>query len=162
MRARLAILLAGTVALGGCAYGYGDYGPYGGLSVGLGYGSGYGGYYDGYYGGYGYGAYPYGPYGSYTNNLGYPYYGWYGDSYYPGTGIYVYDSYRRPHVWNDRQRRYWTDRRDRTLSTERTRNPQASERTVIREKGSGFDRTNRTEIRRDSDRPRKSDDRRPQ
>ena len=81
MRARLAILLAGTVALGGCAYGYGGYGPYGGLSVGLGYGSGYGDYYDGYYGGYGYGAYPYGPYGSYTNNLGYPYYGWYGDSY---------------------------------------------------------------------------------
>jgi hypothetical protein len=66
MRARLAILLAGAVALGGCAYGYGGYGsPYSGLSVGVGYGSGYGGYggYDSYYGGYpysGYGGYGYG------------------------------------------------------------------------------------------------------
>ncbi|HET8535134.1 MAG TPA: hypothetical protein VFL74_06250, partial [Sphingomicrobium sp.] len=78
MRARLAILLAGTVALGGCAYGYGDYGSYGGLSVGIGSGyGGYGGYYDPYYDGYGYGGYGY----------GYPsYYGWYGDYYYPGTG----------------------------------------------------------------------------
>ena len=33
-----------------------------------------------------------------------PYYGWYDDYYYPGTGIYVYDSYRRPRTWNDDQR----------------------------------------------------------
>jgi len=69
MRARLAILLGCTVALGGCAYGYGGYGPYGGMSVGVGYGSGYGGYG---YGGYG-GCYdPYSAAGGYG---GYDYYG---------------------------------------------------------------------------------------
>ena len=81
----------GAISLGGCAYdsygGYGGYGggygyaPYGGLSVGVGYG--------GYYGS---------PFG------------WYDDFYYPGTGIYVYDNYRRPHRWSDRQRTYWTQR----------------------------------------------------
>jgi hypothetical protein len=101
-----AIAIAAGIALGGCAYN-----PYGGLSVGVGYGSGYGGYgynpyYDGYYGGYspyGYGS-RYG-YGSYS-----PYFGWYDGFYYPGTGYYVYDSYRRPHRWTDRQRTYWQQR----------------------------------------------------
>jgi hypothetical protein len=90
-----ALALVGGVALGGCAYdtyggggGYG-YGPYSGLSVGVGYG-----------GGYGYGS----PY--YSDYYGSPF-GWYDDFYYPGTGIYVYDSYRRPRMWNDRERRYW-------------------------------------------------------
>jgi hypothetical protein len=137
MRARLAILLAGTVALGGCAYGYGGYGGYGsGLSVGIGYGSGYDGYYGGgYYGG----GYPYGGYGY---GYGDPYFGWYDDYYYPGTGYYVYDSYRRPHRWNRDQERYWTQKRERMQSAQRT----SRQRTTVRENWSGFDR------RRDRDR----------
>ncbi|WP_425230497.1 hypothetical protein [Sphingomonas sp.] len=39
------------------------------------------------------------------------YWGWYGDYYYPGTGVYVYDRYRRAHRWDDGQRRYWEGRR---------------------------------------------------
>ena len=95
-----AVATLGALVLGGCAYddyGYGGgYGyPYSGVSVGVGYGGGYG-YYGG---GYGYGG-MYSPFG------------WYDDFYYPGTGFYVYDSYRRPHRWNDYQRRYWTQRTD--------------------------------------------------
>jgi hypothetical protein len=115
MRSRLVFLILGSAALGGCAYGYGGYGsPYGGVSVAVGYGSGYGGYgYD--YGGYGYGS------GGYCSPYGYgsrygcvdPYWGWQGGFYYPGTGYYVYDRYRRPYRWNDRQRRYWSERRQR-------------------------------------------------
>jgi hypothetical protein len=90
----LGLIVAGGLALSACAYG--GYGRQGGISVGL--GSSYGGY--GYpYGGYGYG------YGS-------PYWGWYDGFYYPGTGFYVYDRFRRPYYWNDRYRRYWTERRD--------------------------------------------------
>lgn len=91
-----ALALLGGVSLAGCAsemYGPYGYGPYGGMSVGV----GYGGYY-----GYGYG-YPYG--------YGYDPFGWYGDFYYPGTGIYVYDRDRHRHEWNDDQRRYWENRR---------------------------------------------------
>ena len=97
----ISLLAAGALALGGCAYdtygspyGYG-YGPYSGLSVGVGYGSGY---YGG-YGGYG------GLYNSWSP------FGWYDDFYYPGSGIYVYDSYRRPRVWSSSQRNYWSSRR---------------------------------------------------
>ena len=94
-----AIALVAGVGLAGCAYG-----PYGGLGVGVGYGNGYGAYgYDPYYSGYS----PYG-YGSY--GYGSPYWGWNDGFYYPGTGYYVYDSYRRPHVWNSRQCSYWTSR----------------------------------------------------
>ena len=94
MRLSLISLAAGgALALGGCAYGYGGYG------YGYGYGDyGYGGYYD-------YGA-PYLGYG-----YGFDPFGWYGDYYYPGDGVYVYDSYRRPHVWNTEQQRYWSGRR---------------------------------------------------
>jgi len=89
------------------AYGYGSpyYGSsYGhsGISVGVGYGSGY--YGSPYYGGYGYG-WPY--------NGGYGYgspYGWYNNFYYPGTGSYVYDTYRQPHVMTTTQRQYWATR----------------------------------------------------
>ena len=95
----ISFLAAGALALGGCAYGdfgygggyYGGYG-YGGPYVGLGYSSGY-----------------YGPYGGY--GYGYDPFGWYGDYYYPGAGIYVYDSGHHRHVWNDSQRSYWTSRR---------------------------------------------------
>jgi len=86
----ISIMAAGALALGGCAYG--DYG----------YGMGYGGY----YGDYGYGTpyYGYG-YGSYDP------FGWYGDYYYPGVGIYVFDRDRHRHRWNADQQRYWSSRR---------------------------------------------------
>ncbi|WP_454278330.1 hypothetical protein [Sphingomonas sp. Marseille-Q8236] len=88
-----ALMAAGLLALGGCTDGYG----YSGVSVGSGFGGGYG---PGYYGGYG--GYGYAP----------SYYGWYNDFYYPGTGVYVYDRYRRPYRWNDGQRSYWEGRRN--------------------------------------------------
>ncbi|HEX8486214.1 hypothetical protein [Sphingomonas sp.] len=91
-----AIVLA--LGLGACTDGYG----YSGLAVGYngGYGDGYYGdpYYDAGYGG-GYGAY-----GGYAPS----YFGWYGDYYYPGTGVYVFDSNRRPYRWNNAQQRYWS------------------------------------------------------
>lgn len=89
-RKSLAAMFAGLMALGGCTDGYG----YSGVSVGAGYG---GGYAPGYYGG-GYGYAP-------------SYFGWYDNFYYPGTGVYVYDRYRRPYRWNDGQRAYWEGRR---------------------------------------------------
>ncbi|HEU4810063.1 MAG TPA: hypothetical protein VFS69_05335 [Sphingomicrobium sp.] len=156
MRTRLAILLAGSMALGGCAYGYGGYGsPYSGVSVGVGYGSGYGypgygyggygsygnygygGCYDPYSGAGGYGGYdPYGfPYGGYGyGSCGGSYWGWNNGYYYPGTGYYVYDSYRRPHVWSDSQKRYWSERVEKARRTEGTSNRR------LRENWSGFNR----------------------
>ena len=78
----LAALAAGT-ALASCVDdGYG----YGGMSAG--YGSA--GYYDG--------------------RLGDPYWGWYGDYYYPGTGAYVYDRNRHRVPWNADQQHYWQGR----------------------------------------------------
>jgi hypothetical protein len=101
MRLRLAAAaLAATFSLSACAYG-----GYPGVSVGYG---NYGGYNSGYYDPYAGGYSPYG-----YNNVGYGYggygsqYGWYDGYYYPGSGYYVYDQYRRPRVWNDRQRQYW-------------------------------------------------------
>ena len=87
--------LLGGLALmtSACSTGYGYSG------VGLGVGSG--GYYDDPYSGYGYGGYGYAP----------SYYGWNDAFYYPGTGVYVYDRYRRPYRWNDNQQRYWQQRR---------------------------------------------------
>lgn len=112
-----ALAIVAGVGLSGCAYG-----PYGGLGVGVGYGNGYndpyynsGGYYSGGYGypygsGYGYG-YPYGSGYGYPYGYGSSYYGWNNGYYYPGTGYYVYDRYRRPHRWSDAQRRYWERQR---------------------------------------------------
>ncbi|WP_448663583.1 hypothetical protein ACG3SL_02605 [Sphingomonas sp. CJ20] len=57
--------------------------------------------------GYGYG----GVRTSYNAAWGDPYWGWYGDYYYPGTGVYVYDRQRHRHRWNDGQRGYWEGRR---------------------------------------------------
>jgi hypothetical protein len=81
--------------------------------------AGYYGYGGDYYGGYGY---------------GYPYFGWYDNFYYPGAGVYVYDSYRRPHVMTTTQRTYWT-RRSPALRTGST--------TRVRENWSGFGRRGR-------------------
>jgi len=134
MRTRLALLAAAAATLGGCAdYGYGSYS---GLSVGLGYGGGYGGYYSPYDYGYGYSplGYGYSPF-DYGGWSGDPYFGWYGGGYYPGTGVYVYDSYRRPHRWNDQQRRYWSQRQQSVTTTATTRNYQ---RPQFRENWSGF------------------------
>jgi hypothetical protein len=99
VRLRTAVLLV-AAGLGLSACGYDRYGyGYGGLSVG--YGSA--GYCD-----------PYWDDCYYGRGGGYdPWYGWYGDYYYPGFGIYVYDRYRRPHRWNDDHRRYWEGRRSR-------------------------------------------------
>jgi hypothetical protein len=112
-----------ALALGGCAYGYGDNG-YGYGDNGYGYGDyGYG-YNSPYYGAYGYG-------------YGAPYYGWYGDSYYPGVGFTVYDSYRRPRRWNDRERNYWSGRQ-RMVTRSGTRTM------AVRPNWSGFNRRSRT------------------
>ena len=111
-----ALALVSGITLGGCAYGYDPYGYGGGISVGYGnygYGSGYGygaygpfGYYDPRYGGY------YDPRYRYGGYYGSPF-GWYGNYYYPGSGIYVYDRYRTRYVWSDSQRRYWRERHNR-------------------------------------------------
>ena len=122
MRMRIStLLIAGSaLALGGCAYGD--------VGLGLGYGSPYSsyGYGSPYYGGYGYGSPYYGGYygSSYGNGYGSPF-GWYDNYYYPGTGYYVYDTYRRPHVMTTTQRTYWTTRSPalRTTSTTTTVRP---------------------------------------
>ncbi|HWJ58532.1 MAG TPA: hypothetical protein VNR68_02650 [Sphingomicrobium sp.] len=95
----ISLVAAGALTLGGCAYG--DFG------YGAGYG-GYGAYDNGYYG---YGPYGgYGQYPGYYGGFGAPYFGWYDDFYYPGSGIFVYDSFRRPHRWSSRERAFWTSR----------------------------------------------------
>ena len=95
-----AIGLAGSLALGGCAY---DDGYYGGVSVGSGYYGG--GYYDDYWGP---GYYRPGYYG-----------GWYDGYYYPGSGYYVYNRSGHRQRWNDGQRRYWEGRRDARRASQR-------------------------------------------
>jgi hypothetical protein len=124
----ISLLAAGALALGGCAYGD--------LGVGYGYGSPY---YDYGYGSpyYGYGSPYYGGY--YGSGFGYgmPYYGWYDDYYYPGTGYYVYDTYRQPHVMTVTQRQYWSSRSPALRTT--------SVRTTVRPNWSGFN--NRTAAR---------------
>ena len=101
----VAIILAAGVGLGGCA----TYSPFGyGSGVSVSYGNR--GYYDPYYGGYS--RYGYSPYG-YGAGYGYgysPYYGWHNGFYYPGSGYYVYDRFRRPRVLTDAERQYWSQR----------------------------------------------------
>ncbi|GAA0734346.1 peptidase [Sphingomonas japonica] len=97
------LVLAAGLGLAACTDGYGYSG------VNLGYGGG--GYYgDPYYDGYGYGGGYYGA--GYAGNFGSPYWGWQGDYYYPGTGVYVYDRNRRAVRWNGAQQRYWQGRRN--------------------------------------------------
>jgi hypothetical protein len=57
-------------------------------------------------GGYGHGRPGY----AYDAAWGDPFWGWYGDYYYPGTGFYVYNVHHRRIRWNDDQRRYWEGR----------------------------------------------------
>jgi hypothetical protein len=130
MRTRVALLaIAGSALLGGCAdYGYG-YGPYSGVSIGVGYGGYYP--YDYGYGGWGYSPFDYGGW------WGDPYFGWYDGGYYPGVGIYVYDSYRRPHRWNEAQEHYWTQRQQSVTTTATTR---TGHEPTFRENWSGFNR----------------------
>ncbi|HYD38067.1 MAG TPA: peptidase, partial [Allosphingosinicella sp.] len=97
------VLAAAGLGLAACSH-YDGYG-YGGVSVG--YGSRYcDPYYDDCYG-YGYG-YGYG--GGYAYD---PWWGWYGNYYYPGIGIYVFDRFGRRHRWSDDHRRHWEGRRHR-------------------------------------------------
>lgn len=128
-----ALALTAVVGLSACTSPYG----YSGVSIG----AGNGGYYDPYYGGYGYDAgYGYGGYGYPGYNLAYaPYWGWYDDCYYPGTGYYVYDRHHRRHHWTDAQRRYWQSRRDRAVASGTTSQP-----VVIRENWDGFRRDRTT------------------
>ena len=125
LRTPLALALAvGALSLAGCADDM--YGPYGYGGVGV----GYGGYYGGYYGPYGYGYPAYYGYGAYDP------FGWYGDYYYPGVGIFVYDSYHRPHRWDGDQERYWIQRRSAWQSRSGT--------TWNRQNWSGFNRSGTT------------------
>jgi hypothetical protein len=146
-RLRLAALAAVAAAgLAACATPFG----YGGVSVGNGYygsnygyggdyGYGYGGGYPGYgygynagYPGYGYGA----GYPGYA--LGYaPYWGWYDNYYYPGTGYYVYDRDRHPHRWTDEQQRYWNALRQQAISSKEFR--QVMQQYANQQNWSGFD-----------------------
>jgi hypothetical protein len=98
----LAFAFLATAGLSACAEGYGGYG-YSGVSVGYGSPGWCDPYYFDcrYYGGYGYGAYGFGE----------PYWGWWGNYYYPGVGFYIYDSYGRRYPWDERYRRYWEGRR---------------------------------------------------
>ena len=56
------------------------------------------------------------------------------NSYYPGTGYYVYDTYRQPHVMTTTQRQYWASRSPALRSTNTTT------RTALRPNWSGFNR----------------------
>lgn len=99
------VLIGIGIGVLGCIDGYG----YGGVGVGYVsdfYGYGYG---DGYYGGGGYGVVGY--YDGYGYGGGYGglggLFGWYGDYYYFGSGIYVYDCDCWLYWWNDGQCCYW-------------------------------------------------------
>lgn len=87
---RTIVLAAAALGLAGCADHYDR--PYGGYSyASAGYGTGY----------------------------SRPYYGWYNDYYYPGTGVYVYDRRGVRQRWNRGHRDYWRDHR-RYFRDERT------------------------------------------
>lgn len=64
---------------------------------------------DGYgYGGVGYASAGWDPYyGGFSAD---PYWGWYGDYYYPGTGYYVYGRDHRRRRWSGDQQNYWRGR----------------------------------------------------
>ena len=165
----ISFVAAGALALGGCAYdglamgmGYGDpyygagygygspYYGYGGPSVSIGY-STYGGGYPYGYGGYGYGGYGYGGYGY---GYGSPYYGWYDNMYYPGTGYYVYDVNRRPYAMSTTQRQYWSTRSPALRTTS------ANTRTRVQPNWSAFSRHQAAREDRAAAREQRQQDRR--
>ena len=138
MRMYLAPLMAASaLALGGCGYYDSAYG-------GANYGYGYNDY--GYYNPYSYSGYGY-PYGGYSSLS----YGWYGNSYYPGSGLYVYDRYRRPSVMTSGQRSYWTSRQPRTVMTTGTVRTRA-----VRQNWSGFNRGGAVQAQRQATRQNRS------
>ena len=97
MHTKLAILLAASgLSLGACAYD----GGYHGASLGT------AGWYDAdacwNYGWNGWTGWA----GAYQPG----YCGWYGDYFYPGTGVYVYDRSRTRHRWTTAQQHYWAPR----------------------------------------------------
>ncbi len=95
---RIAALGLASLSLSGCVY-----------DLGL-------GYYDNGYSNYD--CDPYSPWDSYYNcdtgygysNIGYGG-GWYDNFYYPGYGIYVFDSYGSRYNMRDNYRRYWSNQR---------------------------------------------------
>lgn len=115
-----ALTFAASIGLTACMSPYG----YGGVGVGSGYG----------YNSYGYPGYGYG------GGYGYePYWGWYDGYYYPGTGYYVYDRYRRPIPW-DRYRDYWEGRRENAMSSREFRRQMEARRDQINQQNwSGFE-----------------------
>ena len=97
---KAALLIAASAGLSGCVY-----------DVGLGFAS------DGYYDD-AYGCDPYGGYDAYYNcdygqafsNIGFGG-GWYDNYYYPGHGIFLFDTFGRRYPMREQYRRYWGERR---------------------------------------------------
>ena len=97
---KAALLVAAGAGLSGCVY-----------DVGLGFAS------DGYYDD-AYGCDPYGGYDAYYNcdygqafsNIGFGG-GWYDNYYYPGHGIFLFDTFGRRYPMREQYRRYWGERR---------------------------------------------------
>ncbi len=97
---KAALLVAAGASLSGCVY-----------DVGLGFAS------DGYYDD-AYGCDPYGGYDAYYNcdygqafsNIGFSG-GWYDNYYYPGYGIFLFDTFGRRYPMREQYRRYWGERR---------------------------------------------------
>ena len=136
MRIPLAGLLVAGLSLSACAYG----GYYGGGGLGYGYSPYYSSGYSPYYG-YGYRS-------SYRTSSS-PYWGWNNGYYYPGSGYYVYDSYRRPFRWSSSQQRYWTVQRSRALSSGRNVVIRENWTDFNRGKAKGQNRMNRRQYRQD-------------
>nr|WP_315458586.1 hypothetical protein [uncultured Sphingorhabdus sp.] len=109
--ARIVALASVGVALSGCVY-----------DVGLGYAS------DGYYDD-AYGCDPYGGYDAYYNcdygqgfsDIGFGG-GWFGNYYYPGHGIFLFDTFGRRYPMRKQYRRYWGERRHDWYRERRARN----------------------------------------
>ena len=97
---KAALLVAASAGLSGCVY-----------DVGLGFAS------DGYYED-GYACDPYGGYDAYYNcdygqafsNIGFGG-GWYDNYFYPGHGIFLFDTFGRRYLMREQYRRYWGERR---------------------------------------------------
>ena len=107
---KAALLVAASAGLSGCVY-----------DVGLGFAS------DGYYDD-AYGCDPYGGYDAYYNcdygqalsDIGFGG-GWYDNYYYPGHGIFLFDTFGRRYPMREQYRRYWGERRHSWYREHRTR-----------------------------------------